>query len=194
MKTTTRRAAAAPPSPSPPSSAADAAAREPLSSASKRSKNEADATTAPPPPGKPNRPPTPFERRVYALCSAIPRGRVSTYGGMAAALSPRGSARAVGQAMRRNPFAPRVPCHRVIAASRLIGGFSGEAGPCCGRRPGGGGGGGGGGGHVSRKRALLRGEGVRFESESEADAGYWVVARLCVLSEAETARLLAQKG
>lgn len=65
---------------------------------------------------------TSFERRVYDLCSQIPRGQVSTYGDMAKSLCS--SPRAVGQALRRNPFAPEVPCHRVVAADRKIGGFS----------------------------------------------------------------------
>jgi methylated-DNA-[protein]-cysteine S-methyltransferase len=127
------------------------------------------------------RPPTDFEKRVYALCAAIPRGRVSTYGAMAAALSC-GSAQAIGQAMRRNPWAPLpVPCHRVVASSRSIGGFHGEGfSPCC---PG---------GHVSRKRAMLVEEGVRFESEDDEEKnkeGYWRIARACVLSAKETAAL-----
>lgn len=63
--------------------------------------------------------------RPSQLCSAIPKGRVSTYGDLAKALSPPSCARAVGQAMRRNPFAPRVPCHRVIASDLRLGGFSG---------------------------------------------------------------------
>lgn len=58
------------------------------------------------------------------LCKAIPPGKVTTYGAMASAL--HSSARAVGQAMRRNPFAPRVPCHRVIAVNLELGGFSGS--------------------------------------------------------------------
>ncbi|WIA23191.1 hypothetical protein OEZ86_010081 [Tetradesmus obliquus] len=73
---------------------------------------------------KPNRPPTAYEQRVYEMCKAIPKGKVSTYGDMAKALSS--SARAVGQAMRRNPFAPVVPCHRVVASSLDLGGFSGS--------------------------------------------------------------------
>jgi methylated-DNA-[protein]-cysteine S-methyltransferase len=128
----------------------------------------------------PSRPPTEFEKRVYALCAAIPRGRVSTYGAMAAALSC-GSAQAIGQAMRRNPWAPwPVPCHRVVASSRSIGGFHGEGfSPCC---PG---------GHVSRKRAMLLEEGVRFENEDEETdkEGYWRIARASVLSAKETAAL-----
>ncbi len=71
------------------------------------------------------RDPTPFERRVYDATSSIPAGRVSTYG-MVAAHIGCGSAQAVGQALRRNPFAPSVPCHRVISADLSIGGFSGE--------------------------------------------------------------------
>ena len=76
-----------------------------------------------PPAGKPDRPPTAFERRVYTACSAIPAGRVATYGVLADVLAS--SARAVGQALRRNPYAPRVPCHRVVAAGQGLGGFSG---------------------------------------------------------------------
>eukprot|EP00292_Cryptomonas_paramecium_P032356 CAMPEP_0113693120 /NCGR_PEP_ID=MMETSP0038_2-20120614/19486_1 /TAXON_ID=2898 /ORGANISM="Cryptomonas paramecium" /LENGTH=85 /DNA_ID=CAMNT_0000615153 /DNA_START=63 /DNA_END=317 /DNA_ORIENTATION=+ /assembly_acc=CAM_ASM_000170 len=57
---------------------------------------------------------TPFEERVYSLCTNIPIGKVATYGEMARALNS--SPRAVGQALRKNPFAPEVPCHRVIAA------------------------------------------------------------------------------
>lgn len=70
------------------------------------------------------RPPTEFEARLHAVCKRIPRGKVATYGQLAKVL---GSApRAVGQALRRNPYAPVVPCHRVIAASLELGGFSGS--------------------------------------------------------------------
>ena len=76
---------------------------------------------------KPARPPTAFERRVYEATSAIPRGRVSTYGEVAKLL--KSSPRAVGGALRRNPFAPGVPCHRVVAAGgEALGGFSGTSG------------------------------------------------------------------
>lgn len=58
---------------------------------------------------------TPFARRVYALTRRIPAGSVSTYGDLAKMLTGSSrSARAVGSALRRNPFAPFVPCHRVI--------------------------------------------------------------------------------
>lgn len=58
---------------------------------------------------------TPFSRRVYALTKRIPRGNVSTYGRLSTALhGDARKSRAVGNALRHNPFAPLVPCHRVI--------------------------------------------------------------------------------
>ncbi len=69
--------------------------------------------------------PTDFESRVYRTISRIPRGRVSTYKIVAARLHC-GSCQAVGQALRRNPFAPKVPCHRVIASDLTLGGFAGH--------------------------------------------------------------------
>lgn len=57
---------------------------------------------------------TEFQSRVYELLSQIPEGKVSTYAAMSRALDS--SPRAVGGACRRNPFAPQVPCHRVIQA------------------------------------------------------------------------------
>lgn len=73
---------------------------------------------------KPRRPPTAFEQRLYAACKAIPRGKVATYGQLATLLNS--APRAVGQALRRNPFAPLVPCHRVITSSLELGGFDGS--------------------------------------------------------------------
>lgn len=71
---------------------------------------------------------TPFQREVYALARAIPPGETRTYGELAEALGDAGLARAVGQAMGHNPFAPIVPCHRVLAAGGRSGGFSGGSG------------------------------------------------------------------
>lgn len=70
----------------------------------------------------------PFALRVYALARRIPPGEVRTYGEMARALGEPGAARAVGQALGHNPFAPVVPCHRVLAAGGRPGGFSAEGG------------------------------------------------------------------
>ena len=69
-----------------------------------------------------------FHSRVYAFTRALAPGRTSTYGEVAAALGEAGAARAVGQALGANPFAPIVPCHRVLAAGRAPGGFSGGQG------------------------------------------------------------------
>jgi len=70
----------------------------------------------------------PFHRRVYEITRAIPPGRTLTYGEVAARLGEPGAARAVGQALGHNPFAPIVPCHRVLAAGTGGGGFSAEGG------------------------------------------------------------------
>lgn len=70
----------------------------------------------------------PFNARVYALARRIPPGKTMTYGEMAAALGEPGAARAVGQALGHNPFAPVVPCHRILAANGRTGGFSAGGG------------------------------------------------------------------
>ncbi len=75
----------------------------------------------------------------------IPCGRVTTYAALAKALHCR-SAQAIGQALKRNPWAPEVPCHRVIRADLTLGGYSGET---CGTK-------------VREKMALLNAEGVEF--------------------------------
>ncbi|KAM5345800.1 hypothetical protein ACJ41O_011661 [Fusarium nematophilum] len=67
---------------------------------------------------------TPFEKQVWTLLCQIPRGSFSTYGIMAAHMGT--SPRAVGNALRRNPFAPGVPCHRVVATGGALGGFKGK--------------------------------------------------------------------
>ena len=61
---------------------------------------------------------TDYQERVYSLLKQIPEGRVSTYLAMSNALDS--SPRAIGGALRRNPFAPEVPCHRVISANGVI--------------------------------------------------------------------------
>ncbi|MGH6840506.1 MAG: methylated-DNA--[protein]-cysteine S-methyltransferase [Methylocella sp.] len=70
----------------------------------------------------------PFHRRVYEAARRIPRGATMTYGDLAAKAGAAGSARAVGQALARNPFAIVVPCHRVVAARGGLGGFSANGG------------------------------------------------------------------
>lgn len=84
-----------------------------------------------------------FSQSVYAVVRRIPAGKVVSYGDVAAALGMR-SAQAVGQALSRNPFAPDVPCHRVVCANGELGGFWGTTAME----------------KLSEKEILLRGEGV----------------------------------
>ena len=91
-----------------------------------------------------------FNQRVYAVARRIPPGHTLTYGDVARRLGSVGLARAVGQALGRNPFAIIVPCHRVLSANGLPGGFSAHGG-------------------VSLKRRLLALEGyVLAQEDSEA--------------------------
>lgn len=68
---------------------------------------------------------TEFQRRVYLELLRVPRGETISYGELARRIGCR-SAQAVGQALKRNPFAPDVPCHRVVASDGGIGGFHGQ--------------------------------------------------------------------
>jgi methylated-DNA-[protein]-cysteine S-methyltransferase len=66
-----------------------------------------------------------FSDQVYQLLKQVPQGKVTTYKALAQALKCK-AYQAVGQAMRNNPYAPQVPCHRVVSSTGLIGGFKGE--------------------------------------------------------------------
>jgi len=70
----------------------------------------------------------PFQRRVYEAARAIPPGQTQSYGEVARRLGDAGLARAVGQALGRNPLAILIPCHRVLAADGRLGGFSANGG------------------------------------------------------------------
>ena len=69
---------------------------------------------------------TEFQRRCWNVARRIPRGRTLTYGEVARRAGAPGAARAVGQAMRRNPLPLIVPCHRVVATNGL-GGYAGTS-------------------------------------------------------------------
>ena len=69
-----------------------------------------------------------FDARVYAEALKIRPGETLTYGELARRIGAPGAARAVGQAMAQNRFAPIVPCHRVVAAGGRAGGFSANGG------------------------------------------------------------------
>jgi O-6-methylguanine DNA methyltransferase len=71
--------------------------------------------------------PTPFQEAVYTALKKIPKGSVTTYGAIAEYLGTK-AVRAVGTAVARNPYAPGVPCHRVVPADGKIGNYSGEGG------------------------------------------------------------------
>lgn len=64
-----------------------------------------------------------FQQSVLRAQHAIPRGRVSTYGLIAAHVGAPGGARAVGNVMATNPFPLIIPCHRTILSDHRVGGF-----------------------------------------------------------------------
>jgi len=68
---------------------------------------------------------TEFQRNVYLELLNVPAGETISYKELGLRIGCR-SAQAIGQALKRNPFAPDVPCHRVIASDGSIGGFSGH--------------------------------------------------------------------
>jgi O-6-methylguanine DNA methyltransferase len=68
---------------------------------------------------------TEFEKKVYAACALIPSGETRTYAWIAKKIRHPRACRAVGNALHKNPFAPAVPCHRVIRSDGSIGGFAG---------------------------------------------------------------------
>ena len=69
-----------------------------------------------------------FYQKVWIACAEIPAGKTQTYGWIAAKIGHPGSARAVGSALAKNPFAPAIPCHRVIRSDGKMGGYSGQGG------------------------------------------------------------------
>jgi O-6-methylguanine DNA methyltransferase len=99
---------------------------------------------------------TAFRKQTLKLLCQVPRGRYSTYQAMSDYItitSHKSCARAVGNAMRNNPFAPEVPCHRILAADGTLGGFCGHWGEE--------------GKFANKKHALLHEEGVRFDARGK---------------------------
>ena len=87
--------------------------------------------------------PTKFQDKVYNLCKKVPKGKVTTYKEIARAIGTK-AYRAVGTALNKNPFAPKVPCHRVVNSDGSIGGFASR---------------------VDKKIRLLRKEGVEIKGK-----------------------------
>lgn len=81
-----------------------------------------------------------FNEKVWALTARIPKGKVTTYGRIARKLGSK-AYRAVGAALHHNPFAPHVPCHRVVGSDGSLTGFATG---------------------LAKKRRLLQGEGITF--------------------------------
>lgn len=75
-----------------------------------------------------------FDRRVYRAARTIPAGRVVTYAVLANRVGKAATARDVGQSLGRNPFPIVVPCHRIVATSGQLGGFSAPGGAATKRR------------------------------------------------------------
>ncbi|OGN05985.1 MAG: hypothetical protein A2669_01295 [Candidatus Yanofskybacteria bacterium RIFCSPHIGHO2_01_FULL_48_25b] len=67
---------------------------------------------------------TEFQKMVYDFVKTIPKGKTISYKDVAIGIGKPNAARAVGNALNRNPYAPKVPCHRVIRSNGKIGGFA----------------------------------------------------------------------
>tara|TARA_B110001452_G_scaffold240710_1_gene222448 strand:+ start:212 stop:487 length:276 start_codon:yes stop_codon:yes gene_type:complete len=84
---------------------------------------------------------TRFQLRVWNYLKKIPRGSVKTYSQVAKGIGKPLAARAVANAIGKNPYAPEIPCHRVIRSDGSLGGYSGKGG-------------------IKTKKLLLKREGV----------------------------------
>jgi len=71
---------------------------------------------------------TKFQLKVWKYLKKIPKGKVKSYKKVALAINKPRSARAVANACAKNPYAPKIPCHRVIRSDRSLGGYSGRGG------------------------------------------------------------------
>ena len=86
---------------------------------------------------------TKFQLKVWSYLKKIPRGSLKTYSQVAKAIGKPRAVRAVANAIGKNPYAPKIPCHRVIRSDGSLGGYSGKGG-------------------LKIKRFLLKKEGIRL--------------------------------
>ena len=86
---------------------------------------------------------TKFQLKVWTYLRKIPRGSVKTYSQVAKDIGKPRAIRAVANAIGKNPYAPKIPCHRVIRSDGSLGGYSGRGG-------------------VKTKRFLLKKEGIKL--------------------------------
>ena len=84
---------------------------------------------------------TKFQLKVWKYLKKIPIGKVKTYSQVAKAIGKPLAVRAVANAIAKNPYPPKIPCHRVIRSNGLLGGYSGKGG-------------------LKTKRKLLKKEGI----------------------------------
>ena len=84
---------------------------------------------------------TKFQVKVWKYLKTIPKGQIRTYSEVAKAINKPKAVRAVANAIGKNPYAPKIPCHRVIRSDGSLGGYSGKGG-------------------INTKRKLLKLEGV----------------------------------
>ena len=71
---------------------------------------------------------TEFQIKVWNYLKKIPKGSVKTYKDVAIAINQPKAARAVANACAKNPYAPKIPCHRIIRSDGALGGYSGKGG------------------------------------------------------------------
>ena len=71
---------------------------------------------------------TPFQLKVWNYLKKIPKGKIKTYSQVAKAIGKPKAVRAVANAIGKNPYPPKIPCHRVIRSDGSIGGYSGSGG------------------------------------------------------------------
>tara|TARA_B100002051_G_scaffold272652_1_gene309803 strand:- start:569 stop:838 length:270 start_codon:yes stop_codon:yes gene_type:complete len=86
---------------------------------------------------------TKFQLKVWKYLKKIPKGKVKTYKQVAIAIKNPKSARAVANACAKNPYAPKIPCHRVIRSDGSIGGYTAQGG-------------------IKAKKKMLKNEGFSF--------------------------------
>ena len=86
---------------------------------------------------------TQFQLKVWSYLKKIPKGKLKTYAEVAKAIGKPKAVRAVANAIGKNPFPPKIPCHRVIRSDGKLGGYSGKGG-------------------IKTKKKLLKNEGFLF--------------------------------
>ena len=86
---------------------------------------------------------TQFQLKVWSYLKKIPKGKVKTYAEVAKAIGKPKAVRAVANAIGKNPFPPKIPCHRVIRSDGKLGGYSAKGG-------------------IKTKKKLLKNDGFSF--------------------------------